>query len=72
MERPIQFRNMEKLECMIVYQSIPYSGYSGSRLNPTLTFSAILWASVTTEFLNNERWHNYILKMPGKSIGVGS
>ena len=53
MERPIQFPNMEKLEYTIVYQSMPFSDHSGSPLNPTFTFTAILWASVTTECLNN-------------------
>ena len=53
MERLIQFQNMEKLECTIVYHTIPFSDYSGSPMNPTLTFTAILWAP--TKFLNDGR-----------------
>ena len=45
---------MEKLECTIVYRSIPFSDYSGSPPNPTLTFTAILWASVMTDFRTTE------------------
>ena len=55
MKCPVQIRNMENLECTIVYRSMPSSDKSDSPPNATLTFTAIIWASVTAEVLNNRR-----------------
>ena len=41
MERPVQIRNMEKLECTTVYRSMPSSGKSDSPMIATPTFTAI-------------------------------
>ena len=55
MERPVQIRNMQMLDCTIFYQSMPSSGKSDSPMFATQTLTAILWVLVTAEFLNNGR-----------------
>ena len=41
MERPVQIRNMEKLECTIFYRSMPSSGKSDSPMIATPTLLRI-------------------------------
>ena len=55
MERPVQIRNMEKLECTMVYRFMSPTGKSDSPMIATPTFTAILWVAITAEFLNNGR-----------------
>ena len=55
MQRPVQIRNMQMLECTIFYQPMPSSGKSDSPMIATPTLTAILWVLVTAEFLNNRR-----------------
>ena len=65
MERPVLIRNMEKLECTIVYWSMPSSGKSDSSPIATPTFTAILWAPVMTGFSTTEGSTSTYVRMSG-------